>query len=263
MGYMERGVAIYQALLELNCFSPSSMGWLERVGLFEEFWENEYPRFGDDGAQGWTQTVAIPGDVHDSLIDTSQFSHIQDHFLKWGKEESYLSLNQWRPVRNSIQDDIEDPYQTVVFEDIDPFLVMLKSESGKKMLLHSFFQFIGVPSLVMVTKSSSMFNQDSFLHQEIDNQAMCNLFLNRSDTASDDSIPLSFPIQFYPFSVEGLFGDSSSWPCCLEQNTLGLVESCHRGVISFVSKCLEQSTKFVHTNSLYLLWIQGLSDSLK
>ena len=47
MGYFERAIAIFQALIELNCRSPQEMKWLERIGLFEEFWDSENARFGD------------------------------------------------------------------------------------------------------------------------------------------------------------------------------------------------------------------------
>ena len=47
MGYFERAIAIFQALIELNCRSPKEMKWLERLGLFEEFWDSERARFGD------------------------------------------------------------------------------------------------------------------------------------------------------------------------------------------------------------------------
>ncbi|PRP76931.1 hypothetical protein PROFUN_06209 [Planoprotostelium fungivorum] len=50
-GYRERGIAIFQAAIEFNLFTPShiSSGNLRRN--FEKFWESEVPR----GAMGWNQ----------------------------------------------------------------------------------------------------------------------------------------------------------------------------------------------------------------
>lgn len=53
MGYFERAIALFQALIELNCRSPPEMYWPERVGLFEDFWDSERARFGDLVSYWW------------------------------------------------------------------------------------------------------------------------------------------------------------------------------------------------------------------
>ena len=55
-GFDERGVALLQALIELNCFCPPRLraaGLAPRCAEFEPFWESEVPRVGQPGAPGW------------------------------------------------------------------------------------------------------------------------------------------------------------------------------------------------------------------
>ena len=60
-GYRERGVGLYQALMELNFDSPSQIPenytLEDRLALFEQFWDSSAPRFGDQGAVGWQNVL--------------------------------------------------------------------------------------------------------------------------------------------------------------------------------------------------------------
>ena len=55
-GYMEKTIALFQALLELNLYSPDFPGSYsleDRLATFEPFWESGSPRIGDRNAVGW------------------------------------------------------------------------------------------------------------------------------------------------------------------------------------------------------------------
>ena len=59
-GYDELAIAAIQATIELNIFRPSSTHLpiseqtLEtELSHFEEFWDSEVPRFGEENARGW------------------------------------------------------------------------------------------------------------------------------------------------------------------------------------------------------------------
>ena len=55
-GYREKVIALFQALVELNLFSPNFPGSYsleDRLATFEPFWESGLPRFGEMGAVGW------------------------------------------------------------------------------------------------------------------------------------------------------------------------------------------------------------------
>lgn len=60
-GYHERAIANFQALIELNFFTPQHLSpsaplqdWL---AFFEPFWDSGLPRFGEKGALGWSEAM--------------------------------------------------------------------------------------------------------------------------------------------------------------------------------------------------------------
>ena len=56
-GYREKAIALFQATIELNLFSPNFPGSYsleDRLATFEPFWESGVPRFGEDGALGFS-----------------------------------------------------------------------------------------------------------------------------------------------------------------------------------------------------------------
>ena len=56
-GYRERSIALFQATIELNLFSPKFPGSYsleDRLATFEPFWDSGVPRFGEDGALGFS-----------------------------------------------------------------------------------------------------------------------------------------------------------------------------------------------------------------
>ncbi len=53
-GYTEKSIAIFQALIEYNiCCPKDTMADITRLRRFQEFWESESPRVGDEGCEGW------------------------------------------------------------------------------------------------------------------------------------------------------------------------------------------------------------------
>lgn len=69
-GYDELSIAIWQALGEYHLFRPEHLASRETGHLlteFEQFWENESPRFGEVGARGWRAVVE-----HDELTSNLQ-----------------------------------------------------------------------------------------------------------------------------------------------------------------------------------------------
>jgi hypothetical protein len=58
---MERGVGLYQALMELNFNCPDEVpdtfSLDDRLAIFEQFWDCAAPRFGDEGSVGWKNAL--------------------------------------------------------------------------------------------------------------------------------------------------------------------------------------------------------------
>ena len=77
-GHTERAIAVYQALLEFNLFSPDfdSCGNYsvdDRLSLFEPIWDSGVRRVGQAGARGWG--VELQERVGELLVE--EFEEIQ------------------------------------------------------------------------------------------------------------------------------------------------------------------------------------------
>jgi len=51
IGYYERAICLYQAMIEITFFCPTllnNQSFKVKVQELENFWENEYPRFGEE-----------------------------------------------------------------------------------------------------------------------------------------------------------------------------------------------------------------------
>jgi hypothetical protein len=59
-GFAEKSIALFQALIEFNYSMPAvllSAPRVEQVALFEPFWDSCVPRFGEEGAVGWSTWI--------------------------------------------------------------------------------------------------------------------------------------------------------------------------------------------------------------
>ncbi|KAG8992153.1 hypothetical protein FRB90_001072, partial [Tulasnella sp. 427] len=163
--YVERAVAIFQAHIEMTLFAPSSLtntSFASKLEAFEEFWESEAPRIGEPGARGWcnlltsnttaapTTSIVIPSSIPHEVEEDS------DLCVKWGAQELDAS-RRILPLRTT--DENEDPYSTILFSDIQPFLWDISPppppsssneyEDVRLLLVLAFIQFLGlhVPGL--------------------------------------------------------------------------------------------------------------------
>jgi len=85
IGYRERGVGLYQALMELNFDAPSQIpenySLEDRLALFEQFWDSSAPRFGDQGAVGWQNVLRNKtASMVEGLSSAAQVNH-EDQLL--------------------------------------------------------------------------------------------------------------------------------------------------------------------------------------
>ncbi|KAK5005724.1 hypothetical protein LTR28_007358 [Elasticomyces elasticus] len=63
-GYEELAVALWQAMLEFHLFRPPNLDNASKQLLldsFEQFWDSEVPRLGENGASGWQQYDKVGG----------------------------------------------------------------------------------------------------------------------------------------------------------------------------------------------------------
>lgn len=152
-GYTERSIASWQAIIEFNFFSPSNKyDTSELTTFFEPFWDSGAPRIGESNALGWDQTIKMK-----QVADCTLFDKIYQDLEKteekisvdaksvsdlWLQLERVREASFWLPVRGSALESLEDPYQSVLFDDIKFCLLQVDSSEGKKCLTESFFSHL-------------------------------------------------------------------------------------------------------------------------
>lgn len=172
-GFMEKAIALFQALIEFNFFcDPKIVEFRSQLQKFEEFWDSETPRIGDEGALGWCNWTKDPSSS--SLKTSKQFLHqiksnepvynvprpqsitnpIQEEdkkiILKWVGEEENLEKEQWLPCRPVAGfgikegEEIDDPERVILFEDIRDYLFRFTCSELKFELLYRFLEFLGL-----------------------------------------------------------------------------------------------------------------------
>lgn len=246
-GFAEYATAAWQALLEFVFFKPISVrtsghnkdGSFHEtaVSMFENFWDSEVPRVGEEGAEGWAgfsqkqrePPQPIPGTVDD-------LENSKDHWKSWLASERSHSLLSRNPARTI--DDIEnDPYRIVLFSDIRPFLIDPPSLAGQQLILDAFNVFCCLPPFAAEgpDSCSRVWGRDSFLrndalrlngklqslwklhfpkqHQSPEQQDS----ISKEDTQShsDTHDPFQFPIRDYQVSADSLFAEKQ-WFCAFD-----------------------------------------------
>ena len=86
-GYKEKSIGLFQALVELNLYSPNFPGSYsleDRLATFEPFWESGFPRIGEDNALGW-ETIARSkhmANINDTEVYNPNNDDIEDNLIQ-------------------------------------------------------------------------------------------------------------------------------------------------------------------------------------
>ena len=127
----------------------SSASFKEKVAGLEEFWDSEVPRFAEANATGWASwTVNRPSskqlpqtaEKHDPVTNNDN----NDPYTRWVGEEISREISG-RFSTCSWNESKEDPYSTVMFFDLQDYLVDVMTDRGKECLRLAFLAFLGVP----------------------------------------------------------------------------------------------------------------------
>lgn len=158
-GFMERSIALFQALIEFNLFSPAhardkNMTLEARLAFFEPFWDSRAPRFGEDGSCGWAQVVEKKQQVEFPEVILGGTQDEEDELLAGGGSTSRLWLmletsrerRHWLPWEGD-PEECEDPERMVSFEDLEPHIFGLEDPKDHFYMILQFFKFIGVPNI--------------------------------------------------------------------------------------------------------------------
>ncbi|KAL1598657.1 hypothetical protein SLS60_007797 [Paraconiothyrium brasiliense] len=145
-GYQELALAIWQALLEYHVLAPTDPP--RSLQTFEEFWESETPRIGENNAKGWRNSnmddrSSLEADTV-QLIKPCTMDTIWDDFGK--REVDHISK---LPTPGRTIDELgeDDPFHTVFFSDIEVYLKLLPRSCGKIAIISAFLQFCDLPPL--------------------------------------------------------------------------------------------------------------------
>ncbi|KAL9627659.1 MAG: hypothetical protein Q9164_007536, partial [Protoblastenia rupestris] len=155
-GYIERGIATWQAVLELSFCYPSELGDSRRsnAGDFEtilksleDFWENGAPRIGEEGACGWSSYSEDTGSSWMPRIDAVKPAQgASTTWSSWMGLEREASFLDAMPARYEDETHEEDNARIIMFSDIKRALFSSLDDDSTT-LLNAFLTFCNLPSL--------------------------------------------------------------------------------------------------------------------
>lgn len=168
-GYSELAVALWQGALEFNILSPERLKHsreTERLLAFEEFWESEVLRIGEDGAQGWRNynDESVPPDPDTTTVNPDVRG---DPYRRLTEAERLGTMLMKYPGRTADDLGAEDPYHVIMFSDIKETLCMFPADFSASRLIQGYLCFVRLPQLVdSDEKLSNTLSQDPFLQYQ-------------------------------------------------------------------------------------------------
>ncbi|GBN94329.1 Protein NRDE2 [Araneus ventricosus] len=205
-GYTEKAVAFFQSLIEFNLFSMStsdSFSVSEQITCMEPFWDSGGPRFGEDGAIGWADTVEQKKISFIKLVTESDLNNFEDDILyqkfpewkTWLEFERLRENNHWLPWRPNPEydqtvDDIDDAERIVSFDDVSKYIFHIPDEEHRFLLVHNFIKFLGFNPHLFGCNGCSVKEMDNQI--TVDNFDILSKKLSDSLFSEQDSNPLSF-----------------------------------------------------------------------
>ncbi|KAK7961203.1 hypothetical protein PG988_012417 [Apiospora saccharicola] len=155
-GYRELAAASWQAILELHFCRPAqgvSGTTMAAPPSFQQFWESEVARIGDDSAKGWA-AFELSGGVEEppepvSFDNNSGAAlNTRDPYKAWAAAEQDRASQSRAPARTMDEGTEDDPYRVVMYTDMDD-LLFFAPDSGlpivQEQLISAFLAFHQLP----------------------------------------------------------------------------------------------------------------------
>ncbi|KAI5208865.1 DUF1740-domain-containing protein [Aureobasidium subglaciale] len=173
-GYEELSIATWQALCEYHFFRPKLLATCDTsqvLSNFEHFWENETPRLGEVGANGWcaSQENDPASDQYISIVAERQDPGLP--FKSFATLERSTSQSLLFPGRTMDQAGNEDPFHVVFFSDICDVLEATAAGFDQCHLLDALLCYLGLPSIPSASATGLRaqlpleWRFNSFIHQ--------------------------------------------------------------------------------------------------
>lgn len=162
------------------------MSFRAQLSELEEFWESEYPRFGEHGAKGWNSWYSSKLDERSLSVS----SHIQpqnvadlDIYRQWAKQEINLDRSLFLPQRSD--SDSADPYSMVLFADIRPILLELRSRDAKHAFRMAWLSFcrLNLPGFSLSTNDEEDWDDRWNLNYLTAPQTLDHIFPSNADNS--------------------------------------------------------------------------------
>ncbi|KAG9837599.1 DUF1740-domain-containing protein, partial [Aureobasidium melanogenum] len=158
-GYDELSIAIWQALGEYHLFRPEHLASCETSHVltdFEQFWENEGPRFGEVGARGW-RAITENNDTTSNLQKSPPKDQMSSKlpFKSFATLETTMSEFFRFPGRTMDEAGADDPFHVVLFSDIRDILEATASGLDHYDLLDAVLCYLGLPSVGLRTTAGN------------------------------------------------------------------------------------------------------------
>ena len=237
-GYPEHAIAIWQAALEYNLSKPHHLVDKEKdtgycatpdiLKCFEDFWESEVPRIGDEGSRGWAKFTLDDGILPNPKKDAaSAFDDAEATIDSWVRSERIKSLQARRPARTIDDVEEDDPYRVILFSDIQPFLLVLSSPLPHQDLAYAFLSFCHFPPPSNTSEQLRPWWRDAFMRNEglqPEEDPFSHWIIPKSSQGIETSTPaientpaiisqpdspFNFPVAYYMTSTDSMF--ASSW----------------------------------------------------
>jgi len=246
-GYAEHAVGIWQALLEFNFFMPKqfdpSMDGAQDptthkdcLSSFEEFWESELPRIGEENAKGWESWTLTGGVTAAPKTDVPGISVNNERvFESWVRSERLRAL-ETRSAARTVDETLEDdPFRVVLFADVRDCLFYIASLTCRSELLNAFLAYCRLPAFLSGLTASSagdsltdplimndaLEESDSFISRwdldtsRVDAAGASNTEIQDTDAAPSSNAwtktPFDFPGRHFQLSLDSLFAEQGRW----------------------------------------------------
>jgi hypothetical protein len=120
-----------------------------RLDALEEFWDSEQPRLGEAEALGWAAWIGSGKQDRRPQAVTNDHSprtmHTTDPYSNWSTMELHEDQVCYLPARSSDEIDSADPYSSILFSDIRPFLQDISTPRAKKFFQFAWVSFLQLP----------------------------------------------------------------------------------------------------------------------
>lgn len=221
-GFAELASAAWQASLELNLARPPTLPQIEwEVPFsFQEYWESEVPRLGEENWRGWASFVA--DDVTQEPPDPRAVSRsvpptTRDGYKAWHTVEQQRARDATVPSRTLDEGAEDDPFRVVMFADFQDILLYFPADiilQLRPQLLDVFLIFCRLPPGLQSTNLVNDAVRDPFLVRSAQDIQFMPLSSRHSvdwPEAQDNRTPeFSYEIQNMSLTPDILF-PSRSW----------------------------------------------------